>query len=159
MRHDSVEGVTYITVTTQIRGLQATPAKKESPTPLCMMSHSNPQPQRERLLSHCLNQQPKEHPESSLPPSQTQHTPCPIQFRTPITTSTAGQASHKHFFALSNHHQHFDEYQNQSSPVSCCFNVSSRRWSRLKLGCCEVSSMARQVESSVLHFPSEIVSV
>ncbi|KAI4322289.1 hypothetical protein L6164_022000 [Bauhinia variegata] len=120
-----------------------------------MMSQSHPQPPQ------CLKQLIHEHPESSLSSSQTVVSSCPIQFQasTAAASSSLSIISSQSSFApklFSSSHQYFNE--RHSPPFSCCFNVSSKRWGTLKLGCSDASSMASQVEFSV-RSPSEIVSL
>ncbi|KAJ7947843.1 Ternary complex factor MIP1, leucine-zipper [Quillaja saponaria] len=116
------------------------------------MTHSHPQGQQRRLLSKFLNQLDQQL-ESSLSSSQKPFSNS-IQTSTAATTTTS--CSSRSSFGsklLSSSHQNF--YDHHSLPVSCCFKVSSRLWSILKLGCSDISLMKSQVELSV-HSSSEI---
>ncbi|KAE9593185.1 hypothetical protein Lal_00028991 [Lupinus albus] len=123
-------------------------------------SHQHSQPQHKRFSSESLNNN-KLH-ESYFSSSHQSHKTT----SKPNTTSTSTRKSRSHFFGLklvspsisSFFHQHYlDEYQPHSSPFPRCFNVSSRRWGGFKFGCCEVSSMASQVDISSFHSPSDII--
>ncbi|XP_054816126.1 uncharacterized protein LOC129315962 isoform X2 [Prosopis cineraria] len=81
--------------------------------------------------------------ESYFSSSRTIHT-------TSTSTSTALLPSFFWPKLVFSSHQHSHEFN------SCCFHVSSERRTRFKLGYTRLSSMASQVDSSLLHSPSEI---
>lgn len=121
------------------------------------MSHSyqHSQPQQRRLLSqNHLNQQINNNiipAESSFSTSQTLHKHKLPSFSTSTPTLSFFGAK---LVSSSSSHQHYEKQQPHSPPISCCFNVSSKRF---KFGFAEVSSMdTDQLDFSSLKSPSHI---
>ncbi|OIW05817.1 hypothetical protein TanjilG_23603 [Lupinus angustifolius] len=122
-----------------------------------MMSHSHQHSQPQHKLHKLFSS------ESFLNNNKLHDSYLSSSHKSDKTTSTSTLKSRSNFFGLklvsasqsSSSHQH---YLNQDEPHSSlcpsCFNVSSTRCGGFKLGCCEVSTMAGQVDISSLHPPS-----